>query len=169
MPNIKRILVPTDFSTTSDLAVAYAIDMAARYGAAIHLVHVVEDMYFTNVYPDGFFAELPALRARLMAEAETRLGEVADRCSTASVAVTREIIDGRPARAIVEIAAARGTDLIVMGTHGRGGVAHFLMGSVAEQVVRTAPCPVFSVRDTARVADAVAAQQRPAIGAPMSA
>ena len=63
-------------------------------------------------------------------------------------------------QAIIETAEAMGTDIIVMGTHGRGGVAHFIMGSVAEHVVRTALCPVFTVRDTARAADLVAERQR---------
>ena len=167
MPQIKRILMPTDFSNTSDLAVGYAIDMARHYGASIHLVHVVEDMRFMNVYPDGFFAELPELRARLIAEAQRRLGETADRCTAAAVSVTEQVVDGRPSRVIVEIASNRGTDLIVMGTHGRSGVAHLLMGSVAEHVVRTAPCPVFTVRDTDRVANAVAAETYQAVGPPL--
>jgi nucleotide-binding universal stress UspA family protein len=167
MPHIKRLLVPTDYSATSDLALGYAIDLARRYGASIHLVHVVEDIYFANAYPDGFFAELPALRARLIADAETRLGEDADRCTAASVVVSRQVIDGRPARVIVQLAAERGDDLIVMGTQGRSGVAHMLLGSVAEHVVRTAPCPVFTVRDSAHVADAVvAATARPATAPP---
>lgn len=169
MPKIKRLLVPTDFSNTSDLAVGYAIDLAHRYGASIHLVHVVEDASFMNTYPDGFFAELPALRDRLMAEAEARLTDTVDRCSAASVAVTRQVVDGRPARVIVQIAGERGTDLIVMGTHGRSGVAHLLLGSVAEHVVRTAPCPVFTVRDTARVADAVAAEKLETVTSPQPA
>ena len=157
MPQIKRILVPTDFSHPSDLAVEYAIDLARRFGASIHLLHVLEDVNFTAVYPDGFYAELPTLRAQLMSQAQTRISETAGRCAAASLTVTTQVTDGRPARVIVDIAALRGTELIVMGTHGRGGVAHMVMGSVAERVVRTAPCPVFTVRDTARVADAVTA------------
>ena len=95
--------------------------------------------------PDGYYAELPGIHAKLRAEAEQRLAETFTRCRAASVAVTRQIADGRPARMIVETAKAMGSDLIVMGTHGRSGVAHFVMGSVAEHVVRTAPCPVFTV------------------------
>lgn len=157
MPQIKRILVPTDFSYTSDLAVEYAIDLARKFGASIHVLHVVEDVNFTTVYPDGFFAELPTLRAQLMSQAQSRIAETASRCATANVTVTTQVTDGRPTPVITEIAALRGTELIVMGTHGRGGVAHMVMGSVAERVVRTAPCPVFTVRDTMRVADAITA------------
>lgn len=160
MPLIKRILVPTDFSTTSDIAVGYGMDLAKRYGATVHLLHVVEDTYLAHAFPDGYSAELPGIHARLVAEAEQRLNETSTRCRAASVVVTLQIADGRPARMIVETAKAMGSDLIVMGTHGRSGVAHFVMGSVAEHVVRTAPCPVFTVRDTTRVADLLAAEAR---------
>jgi nucleotide-binding universal stress UspA family protein len=166
MSIIKRMLVPTDFSTTSDLAVGYAIDLAKRYGASLHLLHVVEDAYLAHAYPDGYFAELPGIHAKLRADAEQRLTEVFTRCTAAAVPVTRQVVDGRPARLIAETAKALGTDLIVMGTHGRSGVAHFIMGSVAEHVVRTAPCPVFTVRDTTRVADVLAQEQRACVEAP---
>jgi universal stress protein A len=158
MPQIKRILVPTDFSHPSDVAVTYAIDLACKYRASIHLVHVMEEMNFMAAYPDGFFAEIPALRDKLRGEAESRLLEAARRCSAVGIQTTTQVADGRPARVISEQALERGIELIVMGTHGRSGVAHFLLGSVAEHVVRTAPCPVFTVRDTARVADAQIAE-----------
>jgi len=157
--HIKRILVPTDFSTTSDLAVGFGIDLAKRYGASIHLLHIVEDSYLANAYPDGFFAELPAIQARLRTDAEERLKVVLGRCASAAVTATHEIADGRPARVIVDTARDRATDLIVMGTHGRSGVAHLLMGSVAEHAVRAAPCAVLTVRDVARVADLLAAER----------
>jgi universal stress protein A len=162
MSNIKRILVPTDFSTTSDLAVDYAIDLAKRYDGSLHLLHVVEDTYLAHAYPDGYFAELPGIYAKLRAEADQRLRERCARCAVEAVPVTGQIADGRPARVIVETATAMATDLIAMGTQGRSGVAHFIMGSVAERVVRTAPCPVLTVRDTARVADLIAAERRQA-------
>ena len=166
MSMIKRILVPTDFSTTSDLAIGYGIDLAKRYGASMHLLHIVEDTYLAHAYPDGYYAELPGIHAKLRADAEQRLAEVFTRCTAAAVPVTRQVADGRPASVIVETAKAVGTDLIVMGTHGRSGVAHFIMGSVAEHVVRTAPCPVFTVRDTTRVADLLAQEQRAMSEAP---
>jgi nucleotide-binding universal stress UspA family protein len=162
MSHIKRLLVPTDFSPAADIALGYAIDVASRYEGSLHLVHVIEDTYLAHAYPDGFFAELPGIQQKLHNDAERRLKELSLRCTTAGTPVTVEILNGRPARVIVETAQAMGTDLIVMGTHGRSGIAHFLMGSVAEHVVRTAPCPVFTVRDTARVADVLAAEQRAA-------
>jgi nucleotide-binding universal stress UspA family protein len=162
MSHIKRILVPTDFSGAADLAFGYAIDLAKRYDGSLHVIHVIEDAYFAHGYPDGYFAELPSLQQRMQAEAERHLGVLRTRCTAAEVAATTQVLDGRPAREIVKLAEEMGTDLIVMGTHGRSGVAHLLMGSVAEHVVRTAPCPVFTVRDTARVVDILAAEQRAA-------
>ena len=83
---------------------------------------------------------------------------MAVRCAALPVPATIEVAVGRPARVIIETATNRGTDLIVMGTHGRSGVAHLVLGSVAERVVRTAPCAVLTVRDTSRIADAIATE-----------
>jgi nucleotide-binding universal stress UspA family protein len=77
-------------------------------------------------------------------------------CAAAGVASTSQTVVGRPARLIAEVAKARATDLIVMGTHGRSGFAHMVLGSVAERVVRIAPCPVLTVRDSLHTADVVA-------------
>jgi hypothetical protein len=75
------------------------------------------------------------------------------------VTATMEVIVGWPARVIAQTATSRGTDLIVMGTHGRGTIAHLVLGSVAERVVRTAPCAVLTVRDSSRIADVLAAER----------
>jgi len=156
MFTIKRMLVPTDFSATSDLALEYAVDIAVRYGASIHLLHVLEDPAFTTGYPDGFFAELPALRVQMTEEAERRLKALATDCAKANAVATVKVVVGRPAKAIAQEATERGSDLVVMGTHGRSGFAHLVLGSVAERVVRIAPCPVLTVRDTPRLSDALA-------------
>jgi nucleotide-binding universal stress UspA family protein len=158
MSEIKRMLVPTDFSPASDIAFSYAVDMAVRQGATMHLLHVIDDASFATAYPDGFYVELPGLRAQLTEESTRRLEEMARRAIDAGLAATIEVAVGRPARVTVETAKSRGTDLIVMGTHGRSGFAHLVLGSVAERVVRTAPCAVLTVRDTSRTADAVAAE-----------
>ena len=158
MSEIKRMLVPTDFSPASDIAFNYAIDMAARQGATIHLLHVIDDASFATAYPDGFYVELPGLRAQLTEDATRRLQEMATRCASGDVMATIEVAVGRPARVVTDIAKAQGTNLIVMGTHGRSGFAHLVLGSVAERVVRTAPCAVLTVRDTSPLADAIAAE-----------
>jgi nucleotide-binding universal stress UspA family protein len=158
MSEIKRMLVPTDFSPASDIAFNYAIDMAVRQGASLHLLHVIDDASFATAYPDGFYVELPGLRTQLIEEAMRRVEQMAALCLDAGVTASVEVTVGRPARVVTEIAKERGTDLIVMGTHGRSGFAHLVLGSVAERVVRTAPCAVLTVRDTCRTADAVAAE-----------
>ena len=158
MSAIKRMLVPTDFSPASDIAFTYALDMAGRQGCGIHLLNVMDDASYAAAYPDGFYSELPAVREEVIEEANSRLNAMAERCKAAGIAATMEVAIGRPARVIVETASARGTDLVVMGTHGRSGVAHLLLGSVAERVVRTAPCAVLTVRDTSRIADILAAE-----------
>jgi nucleotide-binding universal stress UspA family protein len=158
MTAITRMLVPTDFSPASDIAFLYAIDMAAREGSSLHLLHVVDEASFATAYPDGFYVELPGVRAQLSNEANAKLRDMAARCAAANVEATTEVAVGRAARVIAETATVRGTDLIVIGTHGRGGFAHLVLGSVTERVVRIAPCAVLTVRDTSRIADAIAAE-----------
>jgi nucleotide-binding universal stress UspA family protein len=158
MSAIKRMLVPTDFSPASDMAFAYAIDMAGRQGGSVHLLHVIDDTSFATAYPDGFYVELPGLRAQVIGEATDRLDAMAEKCRAAGVTATVEVAVGGPARVIAQTATSRGSDLVVMATHGRSGFAHLVLGSVAERVVRTAPCPVLTVRDTSRFADMLAAE-----------
>ena len=138
MTVVKSILVPTDFSETSDAALKYATDMALAFGARLYLVHVPGEtgVTFEANFPFADFDK--AARARLDAflnqeDVERLRPEYAVRLGVA-------------AEEIVRYADSRDVDLIIMGTHGRTGVAHLLMGSVAEQVVRTAPCPVLLVR-----------------------
>ena len=157
MSDTKRMLVPIDFSPASDIAFTYAIDVAVRQVGSLHLLHVIDDASFAAAYPDGFYVELPGLRATLIDDARNRLNEMAAASTAFNITVTTEVAVGRPSRVIVDAAASRGTELIVMGTHGRSGLAHLMLGSVAERVVRTAPCPVLIVRDTSRTADIIAA------------
>jgi nucleotide-binding universal stress UspA family protein len=157
MSEIKRMLVPTDFSAASEIAFEYAIDMAARQGCSLHILHVIDEASYVTAYPDGFYVELPGQRRALTDDATARLTKMTERCAGVGLAATFEVTVGRPARVIADSASARGIDLIVMGTHGRSGFAHLVLGSVAERVVRTAPCAVLTVRDTARIADALAA------------
>jgi nucleotide-binding universal stress UspA family protein len=147
-----RILVPTDFSPPSDRALEHARVLARRSGASIHLLHVLEDLvdtasFGTEVFvpdaPEIHAARLQAARERLTARANAAAGDPP---------VTTEVVVGAGARTIVRYAAEQPFDLIVMGTHGRTGLAHLIMGSVAEAVVRTANCPVFSTHDAAEEA-----------------
>ncbi len=143
--DIKRILVPLDFSPSSQLALDYAHAMARRFGASLHLVHVCEVPGMITGSMDAYAIAYTDWSQRLGAEAERQLtrirGEITD------VNLSTEVLFGNPARGIVGAAHSDRADLIVMGTHGHGAVMHMLMGNVAERVVRTAPCPVLTVRE----------------------
>lgn len=144
-PDIKRILVPLDFSANSQRALDYAHGLALKFDAAIHLVHVCEVPSMMTPALDAYAIAYTDWSQRLGEEAEKELNKTAQ--ALADVKVTTEVLFGSPAPAIVEDATNNVADLIVMGTHGHGAVMHVLMGNVAERVVRTAPCPVLTVRE----------------------
>jgi universal stress protein A len=146
-PQFDAILVATDFSPTSGRAVEYARMLAHRFNASLHLLHVVEDPVVAAAWSEAYAVDVAALRERLKTDAETQMAGLAR--VLPDIAVTTEVLVGSPARVITMVAADREIGLIVMGTHGRSGVTHWLLGSVAERVVRTAPCPVLTVRDVA--------------------
>lgn len=145
MHPFKKILVPVDFSSDSAQAVRMAMDLALRYEAALTLIHVYEPVaymmpdantFFTQPQLDQLFAEL---RKHLDAlQAEARAGGV--------VRVETRLEQGFAVSEICESAKRMGCDLIVMGTHGRTGLSHLFLGSVAERVLRMAPCPVLTVK-----------------------
>ena len=153
----KRILVPIDFSPPSDAALEYARSVAGRYGATLQLLHVAEDPYRAVYSAEVFVPEIEGLRDEILTDTSRRLNERLRPSDVTELGATAESIIGTPAGSIVEYAAGHDIDLIVMGTHGRGGMAHLLMGSVAERVVRTAPCPVLTVREARKTAAAAAA------------
>jgi nucleotide-binding universal stress UspA family protein len=145
MTRITHSLVPTDFSATADAALEYAFGLAERFGASVQLLHVLEDpLMVQGTSPEAFVAEGPALRTAMLDDARERMRHRTARGT--KVPVDAEVLFGHGARTITEYAAERGVDLIVMGTHGRTGFAHLLLGCVAERFVRTAPCPVLTVR-----------------------
>lgn len=144
---ITRILVPSDFSESSDAALEYARMLANRFGASLHLLHVLnEPLLAEGLAAEAFMSEPPAIRAGLVDEARAHLSQRASGTSST------EVVFGHAAAAIVECAARLGADLIVMGSHGRTGLAHLLLGSVAEAVGRTATCPVLTVRTPQTIA-----------------
>ena len=144
-PDIKRILVPLDFSANSRLALDYACGLARKFDAALHLIHVCEVPSMFTGSMDAYATAYTDWSQRLGEEAERELDKL--RPALAGVTVTTEILFGNPARAIVGATATNPVDLIVMGTHGHGPLMHAVMGSVAERVVRTAECPVLTVRE----------------------
>lgn len=148
MNRITRILVPTDFSDTADAALAYAKELAGRVGASLHLLHVIDDFYAAAAFAADVYGPIPeSLRQTGLRAADDRLNERLPEDERTYFNGTTAIATGLTANAIVDYARTHEIDLIVIGTHGRGGIAHLLLGSVAEQVVRTAPCPVLTVRE----------------------
>lgn len=144
-PRIDTILVPVDFSTGSAAAVEWAQAIAGAFGAKIVLLSVV-DVSVSAIMggPGGVMVPPPpeSLLDQMREEAQTEMAAVAARVAGA----TPVIREGTPRHEILEVAADVKADLIVMGTHGRTGLAHLLFGSVAEHVVRHAEVPVFTVR-----------------------
>src|SRR3954469_17063523 len=151
-PTITRILVPTDFSAPSDAALDFAKTIATTFGASLHLLHVFEDPFVAGaVAPETHSPPPPAARAAWLDEATTKLAHRLPPDDRIRFNGTTEIVAGACAPVIVEYAHEHDIDLIVMGTHGRTGVAHLLIGSVAERVVRTAGCPVLTVHHDRQV------------------
>lgn len=141
---LKTILVPTDFSECSDAAVRYGRALAEAFGASLHLLHVVQDPYKQAWAAEGFAAPVTDMVVQWETQARKRLDEAAAACGSVPVTVATRI--GSPFYDIALYASERNVDLIVIGTHGRGPLGHVLLGSVAERVVRKAPCPVLTVR-----------------------
>ena len=146
MAPIQKILVPTDFSRGASAATEQALSLAHAFGASVTLLHVYNVP--TYVFPDGstFIAgpEVAAKIEREVVDALASAGRAAERQS--GVPVLTQSAIGAPYEEIIR--AAKDFDLIVMGTHGRTGLRHLFLGSVAEKVVRHASCPVLTVRTT---------------------
>jgi nucleotide-binding universal stress UspA family protein len=142
MPKIKRILVPVDFTEYSNRALDFAAQIARPFKAKIRLLHVIEQFTYSVTDTIQVVDHYPALKTI----AEPLLKSLETNLKKKGIAVDSQIQSGRPYMAILEQARKGRPDLIVMGTHGRTGVQHLVMGSVAERVVRLAPCPVLTVR-----------------------
>ena len=134
---LKKILVPLDFSTCSSKALQYALPFARQFKAALILVHAVQ---LPVAAPEMIFADAPSV-----ADARAELERLAKTIDFAPCHCNVRI--GAPATEIIEAAVESGTDLIILSTHGRSGLAHMILGSTAERVVRQAPCPVLVVRE----------------------
>lgn len=146
MISLKNILVATDFSEPSEVAVRYGRALAEAFHATLHILHVVPDSLSLPwaTMADGLaMADVQRQWEREANERLQRMLPESDRAALHAVLVTRA---GDPVRQVTGYALETNADLVVLGTHGRGPVAHMLMGSVAERVVRTAPCPVLTVR-----------------------
>jgi nucleotide-binding universal stress UspA family protein len=139
---LRKILVATDFSEGSDEALVHAVAFARQAGAAVEIVHVLD---FTLLeFPIGL-GDTEAEQGGYAGLANTALDERCERLRGAGIACQFRLLEGAPAAEIVRRAQDTRADLIVVGTHGRTGVVHALLGSIAERVVRHASCPVLTV------------------------
>jgi nucleotide-binding universal stress UspA family protein len=142
---VRRIVVPVDFSEYAELAITYAKELTALYGAEMHLLHVVDEV----IYPDFYPPVMPSggsITEELRDQSMTRMKRLLETVPGAETGAQIHARAGRAAPAIVEFAEAQAADLIVIASHGLTGIRHILLGSVTEQVVRRAPCPVFTVK-----------------------
>ena len=139
----ERILVPTDGSPEVERAVEHAVELASTHGAAVHAVYVVNTASYTTLPLETAWEGVGEM---LREDGETALERVRELGERAGVAVETSLIEGSPSREIVRYAEESDVDLIVMGTHGRGGIDRLLLGSVAERVVRSSTVPVLTVR-----------------------
>ena len=137
-----RILVPTDGSTSSRPAIEHSVDLASAHEATIHGVYVINTASFASIPTEGTWEGVSEMLER---EGKEALEEIAEIAGERDVPVECVQLDGAPSREIVRYAEKHGCDLIVMGTHGRGGIDRLLLGSVAEKVVRSSRIPVLTV------------------------
>jgi nucleotide-binding universal stress UspA family protein len=146
---LKNILVATDFSEPSAVALDYGRDLARSYDAALHVVHVIEDHLALHGPEIGFaYADVERnIEAAVRRDLDAALSADDHRTLNARTVIIRA---GNVSHAIIEYAKQNAIDLIIVGTHGRGAIQRFLIGSVAERVMRTAPCPVLTVRSNER-------------------
>jgi nucleotide-binding universal stress UspA family protein len=148
---LKKVLVATDFGPASDSALRYGRTLARGFGAELHVLHVVENIFARAMDGYGYAAISPDVQLDIehagRKQTDALLSDE-DRRDLRAKAST--VTSNSPAAAIVEYARNNSVDLIVMGTHGRGAIGHIFMGSVAERVVRTAPCPVLTLRHPER-------------------
>lgn len=151
---IHRILVPTDLSAFSEQVLDYALELARPLGASIRLFHSAvqpdyEVPYLVSPGMRGAASAMIAKAAEVSEHIRSELEAICQRKYIFGVSIEYSLIDGRPAESIVEAARELHADLIVMGSRSRPGVRHLLLGSVAEKVLRTAPCPVLIVHPRA--------------------
>jgi nucleotide-binding universal stress UspA family protein len=143
---LHKILLATDFSEPSDAALDYARALAGAFNARIHVLHVLEDLAAHAWTTEVYVAALPGVHEEMERQARERLDAVFPAAERERYGVQTVLRSGSPFVEILRYASEEAIDLIVMGTHGRGPIAHMLLGSVAERVVRKAPCPVLTVR-----------------------
>ena len=140
----KKILCPVDFSKFTQEVINYAVDLAKKYGAELHVMHVVPNMTYFTPYESFLTPEnLIAIEKNIQDEVEDNFEKL---LKDQDIPTKKVIKTGVPFVEIIAYAKSESVDLIVMGTHGHSGIEHILIGNVAEKVVRKSPCPVMTIR-----------------------
>jgi nucleotide-binding universal stress UspA family protein len=140
-----KILVPIDFSEYTDDIIKYATEIAQKFGSSIYLIHVIPNMDYFTPYESFMAAEnIVTVQKGIEGEVAKDLEEVGRKIT--GIKTTNIIRTGVAFVEIIDYVRSEGIDLVIMGTHGRGGLEHILIGSVAEKVVRKSPCPVLTIR-----------------------
>src|SRR5262245_45508158 len=145
MINLKRVLVPTDFSESARHALTYGVSFAQEYSARLYLLHVVETLavgYASDLFPVPMAEVYQEISGYAKAELATLTAVARDK----GVECTELVVQGKPAAEIMRVAREETIDLIVLGAHGKGRLDKALFGSTTEKVVRKAPCPVLTCR-----------------------
>lgn len=140
-----KILVPVDFSEYTDDIIKYSVEIAEKFNSTIHLIHVIPNMDYFTPYESFMAAEnMVTVQKGVEAEVQRDIEKVAG--TIKGIPVTKVVRTGVSFVEIVEYVRSEHIDLVIMATHGRGGLEHIIIGSVAEKVVRKSPCPVLTIR-----------------------
>ncbi len=144
----KRILYPVDFSEYADEILQYAESIAKQFGAELHLLHIIPNLNYFTPYESFLTPEnVVAIEQSIEGEVSRDMANIAKRVD---VPVRKAVRTGVTFMEIIDYIKTENIDLVVMGTHGRSGIEHILIGSVAEKIVRKAPCPVMTIRPKGR-------------------
>ncbi len=144
MISIKNVLCPIDYSVYSEKALKYAIEFAEKYNAKLYLMHVLDIRIYDINDPELY--NVNVIDKETINKLRERLHKCISEDTRKNIEVETIVIEGVPFAEIIKKAREFKVDLIVLGTHGRTGLSHAIMGSVAEKVVRKAPCPVLTIR-----------------------
>ena len=145
-PEIKKVLVPIDFSDYSKNALNYAVDFAKHFKSELYLIYVVEPVIYPPDFSMGQIA-IPSVDLEMDKRAKEELDNLAKKQIPSELNTHVLVKTGKPFIEIIETASETDADIIIIATHGHSGVEHILFGSTAEKVVRKAPCPVLTLRE----------------------
>ncbi|MDR3625519.1 MAG: universal stress protein [Ignavibacteriaceae bacterium] len=151
-PEIKKILVPIDFSDYSKRALKYAVNFAKKFNAQLFLIYVVEPIIYPPDFSMGQIA-IPSVDLEMDKRAFEELNKLAEKEIPAELIANTIVKTGKPFIEIIETASEENIDIVIIATHGHTGMEHILFGSTAEKVVRKAPCPVLILREPVKSAD----------------